>query len=309
LATCILSAINVGQIKSLEEMETLCDLAVRGLESIIDHQNYPLPAAESYTKDYRSLGVGFIGLAHYLAKNKVKYTDPAALQLVHELTEAFQYYLLKASCSLAKEKGPAKKYPLTKYARGLLPIDHYKKEIDELVSPTYRMDWENLRKDIAEHGLRHCTLSAQMPSESSSLTSNATNGVEPPRDFISVKKSKKGPLKQVVPEYHRLKNQYTLLWDDPMINDGYVKIMGVIQKFFDQAISSNTSYNPEHYENKEIPTSVFARDILMAYKYGLKTLYYHNTYDGMTDEDEKPLPELEKSEEISDEEHCESCAI
>ena len=238
IALCILSAINVGLINKLEELEPLCDLAVRALEEIIDYQGYPVKAAEISTKARRSLGVGYIGLAHYLAKNKVKYDDPKAWTLVHELTEAFQYYLLVASNELAEERGACEYFDRTKYADGILPIDTYKKDIDGVVKTKLQYDWDSLRNDIRQHGLRHSTLSAQMPSESSSVVSNATNGIEPPRGYLSVKKSKKGPLKQVVPQYTTLKQHYTLLWDMPS-NEGYINIVAVMQKFFDQAISGN----------------------------------------------------------------------
>ena len=202
IALCILSAINVGKVSKKEELEEICDLAVRGLEELIDYQEYPVAAARRSTLSRRSLGIGYIGLAHYLAKNKVKYDSPEAWKLVHDLTEAFQYYLLKTSNEIAKEKGACDGFQQTKYADGILPIDTYKKEVDELVPNDLQYDWEGLRESILEHGLRHSTLSAQMPSESSSVVSNATNGIEPPRDYLSVKKSKKGPLKQIVPQYH-----------------------------------------------------------------------------------------------------------
>ena len=278
IALCILSAINVGLINHLEELEPLCELAVRSLDAIIDYQGYPVKAAELSTKARRSLGIGYIGLAHYLAKNKVKYGDKEAWKLVHNLTEAFQYYLLQASNTLAKELGPCDYFHRTKYADGVLPVDTYKKEVDELIGAKLNYDWESLRSSILTHGLRHSTLSAQMPSESSSVVSNATNGIEPPRGYLSVKKSKKGPLKQVVPEYNRLKNFYTLLWDMPS-NEGYINIVAVMQKFFDQAISGNWSYNPLHYENNEVPLSVMMKDMLTTYKMGWKTSYYQNTYD------------------------------
>jgi len=310
IALCILSAINVGKLRNLDELEELCDLSVRGLEELIDYQEYPVKAAERATKARRSLGVGFIGLAHYLAKNGCKYDDPAALPVVHQLTEAFQYYLLKSSNELAKEKGWCTDFGRTKYADGILPIDTYKKDVDELVAPDYNYDWESLRASISEHGLRHSTLSAQMPSESSSVVSNATNGIEPPRDYLSIKKSKKGPLKQIVPQYQSLKNNYTLLWDMPS-NSGYINIVAVIQKFFDQAISGNWSYNPEKYANNEVPTSLMAQDFLTTYKYGWKTSYYQNTYDmkndGVVDEPTTSEDIIKQLEEID--EDCESCKI
>ena len=264
IALCILSAINVGAIK-LEELPELCQLSVRGLDELIDYQRYPVRAAEISTKARRSLGIGYIGLAHFLAKNKVKYGDAEAHKLVHELTESFQYNLLKASNKLAKEKGKCEWFDRTKYAEGKLPIDTYKKDVDEIAKPIYKENWDKLRKSIESFGLRHSTLSAQMPSESSSVVSNETNGIEPPRDYITIKKSKKGPLKQVVPSYQMLQNFYTLLWD-MQDNDGYIKVVSVMQKFFDQGISGNWSYNPENYENNEVPISEMATDLLKTYK-------------------------------------------
>ena len=317
IALCILSAINVGQMTNdFKEMPELCDLAVRALDEVIDYQDYPIPAAEISTKKRRSLGIGFIGLAHFLAKNKVKYDDPEAWKLVHRLTEHFQYNLLATSVQLAKEKDSCDGWAQTKYHLGLLPIDHYKKEVDELVKPEYECDWESLREDIVKWGVRNSTLTAQMPSESSSVVSNETNGIEPPRDYITIKKSKKGPLKQIVPGYPHLKNSYTLLWDMPN-NDGYIKIVAVMQKFFDQAISGNWSYNPENYENGEVPLSEMSKDMLNSYKYGWKTVYYQNTYD-MKVEDEIPeeiahdIVANDSYEDLDDEEEdCDSgaCAI
>ena len=307
IALCILSAINVGAIK-LEELPELCQLSVRGLDELIDYQRYPVRAAEISTKARRSLGIGYIGLAHFLAKNKVKYGDAEAHKLVHELTESFQYNLLKASNKLAKEKGKCEWFDRTKYAEGKLPIDTYKKDVDEIAKPVYKENWDKLRKSIESFGLRHSTLSAQMPSESSSVVSNETNGIEPPRDYITIKKSKKGPLKQVVPSYQMLQNFYTLLWD-MQDNDGYIKVVSVMQKFFDKGISGNWSYNPENYENNEVPISEMATDLLKTYKYGWKTSYYQNTYDMKTDEvvevKDEPLP---VQEELDDEE-CDACAI
>jgi len=314
IALCILSAINVGKINKLDDLENLCDLAVRGLEELIDYQDYPVRAAEISTLNRRSLGIGYIGLAHYLAKHGEHYDDPAAWKLVHNLSESFQYYLLKSSNTVAKEKGKCGYFDRTKYAQGILPIDTYKRDIDEFCGTELNHDWDTLRASIITHGLRHSTLSAQMPSESSSVVSNATNGIEPPRAYMSVKKSKKGPLKQIVPQYGSLKNNYTLLWD-MKDNDGYIKVVAAMQKFFDQAISGNWSYNPENYENNEVPVSVMAGDLLKTYKYGWKTSYYQNTYDQKGDE---PQPVEEKKVSIQDlledifqteEEDCDSCKI
>ena len=312
IALCILSAINVGKVKSDSELENLCDLSVRGLEELIDYQKYPILAAELATKARRSLGIGFIGLAHYLAKLGFNYGDQEAWDAVHGLAESFQYYLLKSSNQIAKEKGACEGFPRTKYSDGILPIDTYKKDLDEVTSIALQHDWESLRASITEYGLRHSTLSAQMPSESSSVVSNATNGIEPPRGYLSVKKSKKGPLKQIVPQYNTLKNNYTLLWEMPD-NTGYINVVSVMQKFFDQAISGNWSYNPENYPDNEVPVSVMANDFLTTYKYGWKTSYYQNTYDNKTDEVEEDkkeqlnaiLEELQQSEEGE----CESCAV
>jgi len=285
IALCILSAVNVGGLNDLGELENICDLAVRALEQIIDYQDYPVKAAEVSTKRRRSLGIGYIGLAHYLAKHGAKYSDPKAWDLVDRLSEAFQYHLLRASCNIAMEKGKCEGFDRTKYADGLLPIDHYKKDVDKIVPHKQRMAWESLRKDIAKHGLRHSTLSAQMPSESSSVVSNETNGIEPPRALLSIKKSKKGPLKQIAPGFPKLKNDYTLLWDMPS-NEGYINVVAMMQKYFDQAISGNWSYNPTHFENNEVPLSVMANDMLTAYKLGWKTSYYQNTYDFKGEEED-----------------------
>ena len=335
IALCILSAINVGALKDLGELEELCDLAVRALDEIIDYQQYPVKAAEISTKARRSLGIGYIGLAHYLAKHQAKYNDKDALKVVHELSEAFQYYLIQASMNLAKEKGKCEYFNRTKYADGLMPIDHYKTDLDDLCKTKLKLNWNKLRKQVQEHGMRNSTLSAQMPSESSSVVSNATNGIEPPRGYLSVKKSKKGPLKQIVPDYARLKNFYTLLWDMPS-NEGYINIVSVMQKFFDQAISGNWSYNPTHFENNEVPMSVMFNDLLTTYKLGWKTSYYQNTYDYKTDAsvevEAKPVQEVaaqefahldatgQKPQEVLDrkdfqgsdseyEEYCEACNI
>ena len=315
IALCILSAINVGSMSNdFKEMPELCDLAVRALDEVIDYQNYPIRAAELSTRKRRSLGIGYIGLAHFLAKNKVKYNDKEAFKLVHRLTEHFQFNLLATSVQLAKEKGSCEGWSETKYHLGELPIDHYKKDVDEIVKPEYECDWESLREELVKHGIRNSTLTAQMPSESSSVVSNETNGIEPPRDYITIKKSKKGPLKQIVPGYQHLKNFYTLLWDMPN-NEGYIKIVAIMQKFFDQAISGNWSYNPENYPNNEVPLSEMAKDMLNSYKYGWKTVYYQNTYDTKVEDEIKEEDytddywkrELPKE----DEEDCDSgaCAI
>ena len=314
IALCILSAINVGTLRNLEQLEELCDLSVRGLDALIDFQGYPVKAAEIGTRNRRSLGIGYIGLAHYLAKHKVSYGDSEAHSMVHDLSEAFQYYLLKASNELAKEQGKCGYFDRTTYSDGILPIDTYKKDVDEIVKNRLKYDWETLRVSIKEHGLRNSTLSAQMPSESSSVVSNATNGIEPPRGYLSIKKSKKGPLKQIVPSYQSLKSYYTLLWE-MKDNDGYIKVVSVMQKFFDQAISGNWSYNPENYPNNEIPMQTMAQDFLSTFKYGWKTSYYQNTYDNKTDEveieEDKPqecnLDNL--LDNLSTANECDACAI
>ena len=311
IALCILSAVNVGKIRKLSEMEELCDLAVRALDELIDFQRYPIEAAEIATKNRRSLGIGFIGLAHYLAKHHANYASPEALQLVHDLTEHFQYYLIRSTVNLAKEKGACGYSDRTKYSQGILPIDTYKKDVDQLVPNNLSLDWETLREDCFNYGVRNSTLSAQMPSESSSVVCNATNGIEPPRGYLSVKKSKKGPLKQIVPSYQTLKNDYTLLWDMKS-NEGYINIVAVMQKFFDQAISGNWSYNPKNYPGNEVPVSVMVNDWLTTYKYGWKTSYYQNTYDMSTDSAEEE-PKEESAEALLDllegDDDCDSCKI
>lgn len=312
IALCILSAINVGNLRELDDLKSLCELAVRALDEIIDYQRYPVLAAERSTKARRSLGIGYIGLAHYLAKKGLHYRDVAAAQAVNRLTEAFQYYLLKASVDVAKEKGRCDYFDRTKYSQGILPVDTYKRDVDSFLGTELHYDWEALRKEILTHGLRHSTLSAQMPSESSSVVSNETNGIEPPRAFMSTKKSKKGPLKQIVPQYSTLKNAYTFLWD-PGVNEGYIRVVAAMQKYFDQAISGNWSYNPTHYPNNEVPMSVMFNDLLTTYKFGWKTSYYHNTYDAKGEDEDEIVTATEAAKPTTattaEDEACEACTI
>ncbi|MCF7354916.1 class 1a ribonucleoside-diphosphate reductase subunit alpha [Vibrio sp. CK2-1] len=283
IALCTLSAFNLGEIKSLDDFAELSDLVVRALDALLDYQDYPLPAARKATMNRRTLGVGVINYAYYLAKNGVKYSDGSANGLTHRTFEAIQYYLLKASVELAKEKGACPSFNETTYAKGILPIDSYKKDLDAICDEPLHLDWESLRSEITTHGLRNSTLTALMPSETSSQISNATNGIEPPRGFVSVKASKDGILKQVVPEYQALKDQYELLWRIPS-NDGYLHLVGIMQKFVDQSISANTNYDPSVQANGKVPMKLLLKDLLTAYKYGLKTLYYHNTRDGASDD-------------------------
>ncbi|MCC2604151.1 class 1a ribonucleoside-diphosphate reductase subunit alpha [Planctobacterium marinum] len=287
IALCTLSAFNLGAIKSPEDFKELSELAVRALDSLLDYQDYPVPAAYNATMGRRTLGIGVINFAYYLAKHGVRYSDGSANNLVHETFEAMQYYLLKASVELAKEKGACPKFNETTYAQGILPIDTYKKDLDAICTSQLKLDWESLRKEIQQHGLRNSTLSALMPSETSSQISNATNGIEPPRGHISVKASKDGVLKQVVPEYQKLKDNYELLWDIPS-NDGYLQLVAIIQKFIDQTISANTNYDPGKFDGGKVPMKLLIKDLLTAYKLGVKTLYYHNTRDGAGDESSKP---------------------
>ncbi|WP_373761660.1 class 1a ribonucleoside-diphosphate reductase subunit alpha [Neisseria dentiae] len=282
IALCTLSAFNLGALESLDELEGLADLAVRALDALLDYQDYPVKAAYHATMNRRTLGIGVINYAYYLAKNGVKYSDDSAIALTHRTFEAIQYYLLKASVQLAQEFGACPAFNETTYAQGKLPVDTYKKDLDTICQEPLHLDWEGLRADIVKHGLRNSTLTALMPSETSSQIANATNGIEPPRGLVSVKASKDGILKQVVPEFERLKNQYELLWQMPS-NDGYLKLVGVMQKFVDQAISANTSYDPQRFEGGRVPMKQLLKDLLTAYKFGLKTLYYHNTRDGADD--------------------------
>ncbi|ASP40555.1 ribonucleoside-diphosphate reductase subunit alpha [Bacterioplanes sanyensis] len=281
IALCTLAAFNLGALNELDELEELSDLIVRALDSLLSYQDYPVPAAERASLSRRTLGVGVINYAYYLAKNGVKYSDGSANGLTHQTFEAIQYWLLRASNKLAQEQGACSAFGDTTYAQGLLPIDTYKKDVDSFCDQALQYDWESLRADIAKHGLRNSTLTALMPSETSSQISNATNGIEPPRGYISVKQSKDGILKQVVPEYDRLKEQYELLWQIPS-NQGYLQLVGIMQKFVDQAISANTNYDPSRFDGK-VPMQQLLKDLLTAYRNGLKTLYYHNTRDGMQD--------------------------
>ena len=282
IALCTLSAFNLGAIESLDEFEELADLSVRALDSLLDYQDYPVPAAHNASIGRRTLGIGVINFAYYLAKNGVKYSDFSANGLVHRTFEALQFNLLKASNNLAKEKGACPKFNETTYSQGILPIDSYKKDLDKICDEPLQLDWEGLRSSIVEHGLRNSTLSALMPSETSSQISNATNGIEPPRGHISIKSSKDGVLKQVVPDYENLKDAYELLWDIPS-NEGYLQLVGIMQKFVDQTISANTNYDPSKFPNGKVPMKLLLKDLLTTYKLGVKTLYYHNTRDGASD--------------------------
>ncbi|WP_199765813.1 class 1a ribonucleoside-diphosphate reductase subunit alpha [Aeromonas veronii] len=282
IALCTLSAFNLGAIEKLEDLEEMADLAVRALDALLDYQDYPIAAAKKGSMGRRTLGIGVINYAYYLAKNGARYSDGSGLALTHRTFEAIQYYLLKASVQLAREFGPCPLFSETTYAQGILPIDTYKKDLDALCNEPLHLDWESLREEIKSVGLRNSTLTALMPSETSSQISNATNGIEPPRGLVSVKASKDGILKQVVPEYDRLKDQYELLWKQPSV-DGYLQLVGIMQKFVDQAISANTNYDPARFEGNKVPMKQLLKDLLTAYKYGLKTLYYHNTRDGADD--------------------------
>jgi ribonucleoside-diphosphate reductase alpha chain len=302
ISLCTLAAINWGKIRKPADFEKPCTIAVRALDALLDYQDYPVRAAAIGTRNRRPLGVGIINFAYWLARNDTNYSDPN-LDLVHEYAEAWSYYLIKASVDLAEEVSACPKFLDTKYGNGIMPIDTYKKDVDELVAPNYKMDWDNLAFRAHENGIRNSTLMALMPAETSAQISNSTNGIEPPRALISVKQSKDGVMKQVVPELKRLKNKYELLWDQRS-PEGYLKIMAVLQKFIDQAISVNTSYNPRFYDDEKIPMSEMIKHLLMHYKYGGKTLYYFNTHDGAG---EMELPDLQPGQ--SSEEDCDACKI
>ena len=316
VALCTLSAINLGNIKSIDDLETWMFNAVRGLDRLFEYQDYLIPASREATMDYRPLGIGIINLAYYLAKNNLTYDNPEAWHLLHETMEAIQFYGIKASIELAKKKGPCRLFERTTYGEGLLPIDHYNRNVDEIVKPTYNLDWEWLRDELKKHGMRNATITAIMPAETSAKIVNATNGVEPVRALVTVKGNKSNTSKQVVPEIHRLKNKYDLLWNMTSM-EGIIKTMAILQKFVDQSISTNLSYNPSQYDGGKIPLSVLLRDLLLCNKYGLKTLYYHNTRDGRDDDMQDyseatviALPDfLDKVEIPEDEEDCESCKL
>lgn len=282
ISLCTLAGVNLGKIEKLEDLEEGCDLLVRSLDELLTYQNYPVPAAKRATELYRSLGIGVINFAYYLAKNGKRVIDGSGLELTHQTFEALQYYLLKSSVQLSKEKGACLGFKDTKYAKGILPIDTYKKDIDAFAPFSLQYDWESLRKEIQEFGLRNATLSTQFPSESSSQVSNATNGIDIPRSPLTIKASKDGILKQIVPEYERLKGRYEYLWDDNN-NQGFLKIVAIIQKFMDQAISTNTRYNPAALPNGKVPMKLMLQELMLAYKWGVKTLYYHHTNDGADD--------------------------
>ena len=314
IALCTLSAINWGVFKTPEDMRQACTLAVRGLDALLSYQRYPIVAAQIATENRRPLGVGIINLAYWLAKNDLSYSDPRSLAEVDRWAQHWSYYLIKASADLAQEFGACPSSSDTRYHQGVLPVDTYKSEVDELIAPVDHVDWEGLRMQLKEWGIRNSTLMALMPAETSAQISNATNGVEPPRSYVSIKQSKDGVLKQVVPEYRRLKNKYELLWDQRS-PEGYLKIMAVLQKYIDQGISVNTSYNPQHYEDEKIPMSEMLKHMVMFYKYGGKQLYYFNTYDGQGEIDIEKLNQRSNVNEsatvdsVADDADCDSCKI
>jgi ribonucleoside-diphosphate reductase alpha chain len=307
ISLCTLAAINWGKIKEPNDFNKPCTLVVRALDELLDYQDYPVPAARNSTMARRPLGVGIVNLAYWLARNDLSYQhiDTDGLNKIHEYAEAWSYYLIKASIDLAAEKGAPSKSNETKYSLGIMPIDTYKKEVDTLADPMYHKDWNKLREDARKYGIRNSTLMALMPAETSAQISNSTNGIEPVRSLVSVKQSKDGVLKQVVPEVRKLKRKYDLLWDQ-VSPEGYIKIASVLQKFIDQGISVNTSYNPKFYDGEQIPMSTMIQHLLMFYKYGGKCLYYFNTNDGAGEIDlGTPLA----AGATDDEDSCESCKI
>ena len=308
ISLCTLAAINMGKIQSPQDFERPARLLVRALDELLDYQMYPVKAAENSTMDYRPLGIGLINYAYWLAKNGTSYQDPD-LDLVHEYAEAYSFYLIKASMELAKEKGMLGKPEHVRYTQGILPIDTYKKDVDDLVKPVYKCDWEWLREQLKKYGIRNGTLMAIMPSETSAQISNSTNGIEPPRSLVSIKQSKDGLLRQVVPSIHTLKNKYDLLWDQTS-PEGYLKICAVLQKFIDQAMSVNTSYNAAHSPDGELSMTELLSHILMHYKYGGKTLYYFNELDGATDDMITPAEaEAKPNVNLEDQEDCDGCVL
>ena len=310
IALCTLSAINWGNVKSPHDFEKMCKLAVRGLDALLSYQNYPILAARLATEEFRPLGIGIINFAYFLAKNDVSYSDPAALAIVDEYAEAWSYYLIKASADLAEEQGACTRWQDLKSAKGVLPIDTRKLDVDELVPHQERMPWQSLREQVQRTGQRNATLMALMPAETSAQISNATNGIEPPRSYVSIKGSKHGQLKQVVPEYRKLKNKYELLWDQTS-PEGYLKLCAVLQKYIDQGISVNTSYNPQHYDDEKIPMSEMLQHLIMCYKYGLKQLYYFNTFDGQGEINvDKMTADIKLEDQAAQsQEDCDSCVI
>lgn len=313
IALCTLSAINWGVFRDPEDMERACTLAVRGLDALLSYQNYPILAAQIATENRRPLGVGIINLAYWLAKNDLSYSDPRALPEVDRWAQHWSYYLIRASADLAQEFGACPRSAETRYHDGILPVDTYKRDVDELVPHRDLVDWKGLRQQLQKHGIRNSTLMALMPAETSAQISNSTNGVEPPRSYVSIKQSKDGVLKQVVPEYRKLKNKYELLWDQKS-PEGYLRIMAILQKYIDQGISVNTSYNPQHFEDEKIPMSDMLKHMIMFYKYGGKQLYYFNTYDGSGEIDADRMNRQEILIEAPDtsiqaDEDCDSCKI
>lgn len=311
IALCTLLGINWGKVNDPSQFERLTRLAVRSLNELIDYQDYEVVAARNATMARRPLGIGIMNLAYFLAKNDTTYSNPD-LKLIHRYAEAQMYYLIKASMELAKERPETipTKFNETKYSRGILPIDTYKKDVDDLVPNDLELDWEQLREDVLQYKMANSTLAAAMPGETSSQLLNATSGIDPIRGIVATKQSRDGVLTQVVPEPRRLKNKYEILWD--IDTKGMIKVGATIQKFFDQSLSLNTTYNPEHFEGGEVPVDVLFEDVAYAYKYGIKTLYYNNTAPVQSDdgggEEEKNL-DLEEKSVDDNVETCDACSL
>lgn len=299
IALCVLSAVNLGEVKDLSELEGICENILRGLDFVIENQDYPVHAAKKMLKR-RSVGVGITNLAYYLAKKDVKYDDPQALVIIDELMEYIQYYLIKASVNLAKEFGACEWFGRTKYSKGILPIDTYSKNVDKIVNRPYSLDWEALRQEVLTYGMRNSTLTAMMPCESSSVVTNSTNGIEPIRSLTTIKKSKQGLIKMLVPEAHKLKNKYTFAFELDG-NKGMTNITAVIQKWIDQGISANHYYDYQKYKDGNIPMSEIAQDLLYYYQLGGKQLYYSNTNDNKTDDFSEAMKEITgKKDQVED---------
>lgn len=281
IALCILSAGNMGKMKTDKDFERIATLTVRGLDALIDYQEYLLPAAENSTLGRRNIGIGLINLAYWMAKNDMTYSEPNFAKL-DEFVEAWSYYLTKASVDLAEEFGPCPKWKETKYSLGITPNLTYKKKVDTLTPNVEYHDWGTLRERMKIVGIRNSTLMAYMPAETSAQISNSTNGLNPVPALVTSKKSGDGILKQVVPEVARLKNKYEMKFG--IKASSIIKVNAVFGKYADQSISTNTPYDPNNYENGVIPVSALTEDVLTAYSFGLATLYYNEINDGAGEE-------------------------
>ena len=314
VALCTLGSINWGAFRNPEDMRRACRILHRSLNNILDYQDFLSIQSKLSNDEIRPLGIGVTNLAYWHAKRGLKYGEKDSLQEVKSWIEHQMYYLTEASVELAKERGKCLGSDKTYYGKGIFPWERRAKGVNELADFTPELDWEPLRADMIQYGVRNATNGAIAPVESSSVVINSTNGIELPMSLISVKESKAGSFVQVVPEYHKLKNKYQLMWEQKDC-DGYLKTAAVLQVYIDQSISTNTFYSPKHFADRKVPSTLIAKNLMQSHLWGLKTFYYSLIDKQGTKSLEDLTPEVHyngfhnEREMIEDESDCESCKL